>query len=266
MKRLRIVGCQHDVAWENATANRRRVEELLRGRRLEPGSLVVLPEMFSSGFSLDVERIAEEHGGETDQFLSRLARDLGVFLMAGVVTRGLVGRGRNESVTFSPEGLEVARYCKMQPFAPGGEAAVYEAGSRPIRFDCNGVRVAPFICYDLRFPEVFRSVAMAGVELIVVIASWPEARIHHWVRLLQARAIENQCWVVGVNRVGVDPRFEYNGQSLIVDHHGEVIAEAGGREGLIEGVLEVDALREYRRERPFLSDIRPEFVKCEWPA
>jgi omega-amidase len=257
---MRIIGCQHDIEWEDAAANHERVEGLLRSRQLEGGSLVVLPEMFASGFSLAVEQIAEERGGVTERFLARLAKELGVFLMAGVVTRGGAGRGRNESVTFSPEGLEVARYCKMQPFAPGGESAVYEAGESALRLDWNGVWVAPYVCYDLRFPEIFRPMAVAGVELMAVIASWPEARIHHWVRLLRARAIENQCWVVGVNRVGRDPRFLYNGRSVIVDHHGELVAEAGNGEGLMEAFFDVEALREYRRDRPFLQDIRSEFV------
>jgi omega-amidase len=116
--------------------------------------------------------------------------------------------------------------------------------------------VAPFICYDLRFPEIFRPVARAGAQLITVIASWPEARIAQWVKLLQARAIENQCYVAGVNRVGSDPRFRYSGRSMIVDFRGDVIADAGSEANLISAELDLAGLAEYRRELPFLADMR----------
>lgn len=259
---MRLIGIQHDIVWEDAKANHARVEALLRESPIERDSLVVLPEMFACGFSLAVEKTAEKSGGETERFLARMARELGVFLMAGVVNWGRDGRARNELVTFTPEGDEVARYCKMQPFAPGGEATVFEAGERPLVWEWRGVRVAPYVCYDLRFPEVFRPVARMGAEVIVVIASWPEARIRHWVRLLQARAIENQCWVIGVNRVGVDPRFSYCGQSVIVDHHGEIVASAEDREGRMEAVFDRASLLEYRLDKPFLADIRPDFVRA----
>jgi predicted amidohydrolase len=146
----------------------------------------------------------------------------------------------------------------MRPFTVGGESLHYLAGERPATFEWAGCRVAPLICYDLRFPELFRaSTAQCKPELFVVIASWPEKRILHWQRLLQARAIENQAYVVGVNRVGTDPYYAYCGRSLVADPQGEILADAGGAEGVVSAELDLEALRKYREGLPFLDDIRP---------
>lgn len=253
---MNVACLQYDIAWENKAANFARVESLLRAASIPRGSLVVLPEMFACGFSMNVAAVAEVPGGNTEQFVARMARQLGVFLMAGVVSCGVAGRGRNECVTFAPEGKLLARYCKMQPFTLGGESACYEAGAGSITFSCDEILVAPFICYDLRFPELARSVAKRRPHLITYVANWPVARIHHWVRLLQARAIENQCYVAGVNRIGNDPRFQHSGRSMIVDPHGEIMADAGDKEGVIQARLDLNWLADYRRTFPALDDIK----------
>jgi predicted amidohydrolase len=250
--------CQFDIAWEEKPANFDRVRRLLEDAAPAPGSLAILPEMFATGFSMNVAGIAEDERGETAAFLSGLAKDLGVFLIGGVVTRGAGGKGRNEALAFDPEGREVARYCKLHPFSYGGETAHYESGERPVRFEAGGFRVTPFICYDLRFPEIFRSEARRGTQLFAVIADWPEARESHWATLLQARAIENQAYVMGVNRCGDDPKLSYSGRSLIVDPRGEILADAGRGEAVISAELDPDALSEYRRVFPALKDMRDE--------
>jgi omega-amidase len=253
---MNIACVQFDIAWENKEANYAKAATLLRAAHIPRGSLVLLPEMFATGFSMNVGQIAEEQSGATEQFLANTAREFGMFLLAGIVTRGMNGRGRNECVTFSPEGKLLARYCKMQPFALGGEAACYEAGERAIVFTCGEISVAPFICYDLRFPEVSRSVAAKGPHLMTFIASWPNARLHHWVRLLQARAIENQCYVAGVNRIGNDPRYQHSGRTMIVDPHGEILADAADKECVIQAKIDREWLAEYRRTFPALADMR----------
>jgi predicted amidohydrolase len=145
----------------------------------------------------------------------------------------------------------------MQPFTPGGEADHYAAGERPVAFRWNDCTVSPFVCYDLRFPEIFRQAAAAHQpELFAVIANWPEKRIQHWVRLLQARAIENQAYVIGVNRVGADPHLTYPGRSLIIDPQGEILVDAGSNEGCIRAKLDLPGLRKYREGLPFLADLR----------
>ena len=205
---------------------------------------------------MNVAAVAEEPGGATEQFLVSTAREFGIFLLAGTVTRGAAGRGRNECVTFSPDGKLLARYCKMQPFTLGGETACYEPGAAALVFPCGEISVAPFICYDLRFPELPRSIARRRPHLMTFIANWPNARLHHWVRLLQARAIENQCYVAGVNRIGNDPRYQHSGRTMVVDPHGEIIADAQDKEGVIQAKLEVNWLAEYRRAFPALGDMR----------
>lgn len=253
---MNIACVQFDMAWEDKETNYNRVSSLLKSTNVPRGSLVLLPEMFATGFSMNVAAIAEEPGGVTEQFLAKTARELGTFLLAGVVTQGANGKGRNECAAFSPEGKLLARYCKMQPFVLGGEGANYEAGEQSIVFPCGEISVAPFICYDLRFPEVARSAAPKRPHLMTFIASWPIMRIHHWPRLLQARAIENQCYVAGVNRIGNDPKLQHSGRSMIVDPHGEILADAGSNECVIQAKMDLGWLAEYRRTLPFLNDMR----------
>ena len=255
---MNVVGLQFDIVWENKPANFEKVRRLLAQAAPAKDALVVLPEMFATGFTMNTSAMVEPYGGETEQFLARTAKEFGIWLIAGAAMRGRDGRARNKALVFSPAGELIAYYAKMRPFTPGGEAEHYTAGEQPARFGWGNATVSPFICYDLRFPEVFREAAAAHrPELFVVIANWPAKRIEHWVKLLQARAIENQAYVLGVNRVGTDPYYSYTGRSLIVDPHGTVLADAGETEGFIRAELDLATLRKYREGLPFLADMRP---------
>jgi predicted amidohydrolase len=255
---MTVVGLQFDIAWENKPANFAIVRRLLAQAAPQKDSLVVLPEMFATGFSMNVNGVAESYGGETEQFLAATAREFGIYLVAGAPMRGRDGRARNKALVFSPAGELLAFYAKMRPFTPGGEKEHYVPGERPITFNWSELTVSPFVCYDLRFPELFREAAAAHrPELFVVIASWPDKRIHHWVALLQARAIENQAYVIGVNRIGTDPYYTYCGRSLIVDPQGAILADAGAAEGVISAQLDLANLRKYREGLPFLADMKP---------
>jgi predicted amidohydrolase len=254
---VNVIALQLDIAWENKPANFDKVRRLLTAAAPERNSLVVLPEMFATGFTMNTEAMAEPYGGETEQFLARTATEFGVCLVAGAPMRGRDGRPRNKALVFSPTGELLAFYAKMQPFTLGGEAAHYVAGKQPSAFTWQGWTVSPFVCYDLRFPEIFRrATATHRPHLFTVIANWPQKRIHHWTRLLQARAIENQAYAVGVNRCGCDLAHVYTGRSAIVDPHGEVLVDAGDGERWISRSLDLDALEAYRRELPFLADLR----------
>jgi omega-amidase len=253
---MKIYCVQLDTVWENKPASIARAEALLRGAKPNPGSLVLLPEMFATGFSMNVAGIREEPRREAEQFLAATACELGIFLMGGIASGGGSGKGRNEAVVFTPQGKELARYHKMQPFTPGGESDNYEAGREPVLFQWQGFTVSPFICYDLRFPEHFRDATRRGAQLLTVIANWPVARIQHWVTLLQARAIENQAYVAGVNRAGTDPKLTYTGRSLIISPKGEILADAGEGEGVISAEANVADLEAYRHDLPFLRDMR----------
>lgn len=254
-----VLAVQMDIAWKDKSANHLRVRDLLVAENPPKGSLVVLPEMFATGFCMDVNDISETGSPSTETFLRELAAEFGVIVVAGVVTTGADGRGRNEAVVVSPEGDTLDRYHKIQPFT-GGEKSNYSSGDRVVSFEWQGIRVSPFVCFDLRFPEHFRRAAHRGADVMLVIASWPVARIGHWVTLLRARAIENQCYVVGVNRTGADPFLTYNGQSLIVDYSGAVMADAGEFEGVIKAEIDRESLMAYREKLPFLGEIRPEYV------
>ncbi len=255
---MRVVAVQFDIAWETKPDNFQAVRRLLAAAPPERGSLVVLPEMFATGFSMNGEAIAENPGGPTEQFLAATAQEWGVHLIGGAAMRGRDGRLRNKALVFSPEGKLAAYYAKRRPFTPGGEHQHYTAGKRAAAFRWGEVTVSPLICYDLRFPELFREAAATfRPELFAVIASFPAKRASHWIRLLQARAIENQAYVVGVNRVGTDPFYAYNGHSVIVDPHGDILADAGESEGCVSAALDLDMLRQYRKGLPFLEELKP---------
>jgi predicted amidohydrolase len=256
---MQIIACQLDIAWEDKAANHDRVRAMLAGASIKPGALLVLPEMFATGFSMHVETIAEPPDGPTHQFLAQLACQHHACVMGGVVTRASDGRGRNDAVVFGPEGSLVTRYAKMHPFTFAGETRHYQAGERIAQFAWHDFRVAPFVCYDLRFPEVFRQAARSGAELMVVIANWPQSREAHWLALLVARAIENQAYVVGVNRAGSDPHARYSGKSLVLGPRGETLAAAGEGQQLLVADVERAPLVEYRRTFPALADMRAEF-------
>jgi predicted amidohydrolase len=253
---MRIACGQLDIAWEDKAANYQKAYALLAAARLPAGSLFVLPELFATGFSMNTDVIAEAQPGATEEFLQGLARDHKVFVIAGMAARSPNGKARNQAVVVSPEGRPLLRYSKMQPFTLGGEADHYAAGTEVMVFDWLGCKVAPFVCYDLRFPELFRAAVRQGAEVFPVIANWPVKREMHWVTLLHARAIENLACVVGVNRCGTDPKFSYSGRSMIVDPHGIALAQIGNKEGVITADLDLKELRSWRKEFPALKDMR----------
>lgn len=255
---MNVVCLQLDIAWEDKAANHARTRALIEAAAPARNSLVVLPEMFATGFSMNVAGVSDSPRRQTQEFMAGVAAVHQIYLMGGVVGTAPDGRGVNECVVYAPDGDEVSRYRKIHPFTPGGESAHYRAGDELVIFDWQGFAVAPFICYDLRFPEIFRRAVLRGATLYTVIASWPMTRHDHWVKLLQARAIENQAYVVGVNRGGADPHHRYRGQSMIVDPHGRVLIEAGSGEGAISAELDLPALTAYRRELPFLDDMTSE--------
>jgi omega-amidase len=259
---MHVTCVQFDVAWEDKPANFERARTLLDPVDLPAGGLVVLPEMFATGFSMNVDAIAEGDIHLAESFLASLALERGVFTLGGVVNRSATGKGLNQAVLFDPAGVEVARYSKMHPFSFGQENRHYERGDALAVVPGVGcLTVAPLICYDLRFPEAFRAAVRRGTQAFVVIASWPAPRAAHWTALLVARAIENQAYVVGVNRCGRDPNLAYAGGSMIVDSRGQVLAAAGEGPAVIQADLPVQPLLDYRASFPALADMHPAFLK-----
>ena len=256
---MNICALQLDSVWENPRANFAKVERMLAAQPPAAGSLIVLPEMFGTGFSMDLSKTMDGDSRGTEDFLSALALRYRCTVTGGVVNPGAGGRGRNESVTFAADGSVLARYVKQQPFTgfgDGDESAIHEAGTGPVLFRLGEFTAAPLICYDLRFPELFRAGAQRGADLFIVIAAWPEVRIGHWITLLRARAIENLAWVIGVNRTGTEPKVECGGRSIVVDPHGELVADAGTTETMLTAKIDHAVAAAWREKFPALRDAR----------
>lgn len=252
---MKIYCCQPDTIWENKPANFAKAREMVAAARSEPGSLVALPEMFPTGFSMSLPMTREGVISETQPFLGDLAREFQVCAVGGFV-HGIRGDVFNQAVAMSPYRRELARFSKLHPFPPAGEDRLVTPGREVVVFEWSGFQVAPFICYDLRFPEDFRRATAQGATLFLVLANWPASRVEHWITLLKARAIENQAFVAGVNRCGRDPHVAYPGRSLIVDPKGEVLADAGEMEGVISAELDPRAVEGWRSEFPAVANAR----------
>jgi len=261
MPTLRIALVQMDLAWEDPEENHRRAARHLDDAAARGAKLVLLPEMFSTGFSMEPDRVAQAPGGISEAFLVERAAALGVWILASVPEREKgSARARNVALLVSPRG-EVTRYAKIHPFSYAGEDKHYEAGDRVVTAEVEGVRVTPFVCYDLRFPEPFR-VAARETDLFCVVANWPDPRREHWRTLLRARAIENQAYVAGVNRAGEGGGARYAGDSAVIGPLGETLVDAeaeAARYGEAVLVCDIDTANVTRLREKFsaLEDIRP---------
>ncbi|HVZ93480.1 MAG TPA: nitrilase-related carbon-nitrogen hydrolase [Phycisphaerales bacterium] len=250
-----------DIAWEDRAANCRKAGAMIADSGTAPGDLVVLPEMFDTGFSLSPERTADTQGASA-KFLAETASRHEIFLIGGITTIGPDGRGRNRALVFDPSGRKVGRYDKVHPFSFGREAERFTGGGEVTCFDWEStsnpqtgkIRICPTICYDLRFPELFRSGMRMGALAFAVIANWPSTRATHWRALAIARAIENQAFVLAVNRVGKDPVLEYTGGSLIVGPKGDVLGEGDASERVISAEIDRNSAVGWRTTFPALRD------------
>lgn len=251
---MQILACQYDVFWEDQPSNFKQISKMLHHEAIAPGAMIILPEMFSTGFSFDIPQIAEGATRPAQTFMEQLAQDTESCVIGGLVIQDLSGKGLNQALAVGPDGNPICRYTKLHPFTPSGEHQHFHRGHGPKVFDWQGWKVAMFVCYDLRFPEAFRLASKHEPQLIVVIANFPAKRDHHWRSLLVARAIENQCYVVAVNRIGKDPNASYNGSSLIIDPMGHIIKDAKDQQTVLDCDIEQGNLSEYRKAFPVLKD------------
>lgn len=251
---MHVVAVQMDMAWQDIAKNHAQARQLLADNPPSAGSLVIFPEMFATGFSMNLDATRDE--GRSSQLLQELAAEYQCVTLGGIVGPVVDGAATNEAIAFAPDGSQLVRYVKQQPFSLSGEGGKYRAGSGHQIFQWQGVQISPFICYDLRFPERFRPAAAAGAELIVVIACWPQVRSEHWVRLLQARAIENLAAVVGVNRCGEEPNLSFDGRSTAFDHMGVQLFECDAKPQVVVADIDIDEVRRWRSKFPALQDMR----------
>jgi omega-amidase len=264
---MRVVLVQLEIDNRNPEGNRERAAQRVRDAHaldpIPPHSLIVLPELFSTGTlpvdfnSSDAAAIAEADRA----FLTALARETASYVLAGVLgpntSSGETAKPYNLAVLFDPAGVETLNYGKVHPFSLGGEDRIFSGGDSVPTASVEGFTLQAAVCYDLRFPELFRAGARRGVDLIVLPANWPESRREHWDVLLRARAIENQCFVAGVNCVGVQRGTRYAGGSCIVSPKGEVLAAGGEEEGVVTAEISADHVKNWRRVFPALRDRKP---------
>ncbi|WAS92121.1 carbon-nitrogen family hydrolase [Nannocystis punicea] len=252
---MKIAAIQSDIAWEDPEANFTRLRPWVAAAAAAGAKLVVLPEMFACGFSMATANIAEPPGGPSTRFLEAQARQHDLWICGSIPeVPHDEPKPYNTLVLASPHG-QVVRYRKIHPFSFAKEHEHYGAGSDHITVDVDGLRCTLFVCYDLRFADEFWARA-EQTDAYVVVANWPERRRHHWTTLLQARAIENQAYVVGVNRVGHGNGLDYSGDSRIVDPWGEVLAAAAGGETMVLADVRADVVRDARERFPVLKDRR----------
>jgi predicted amidohydrolase len=252
---VRVAAIQHDIVWEDRDATLTHVEPLVASAVGGGARLVVLPEMFAVGFSTAPERVAEPVDGPTSAWLAAQAAQHDVWICGTIPEQGATGRPRNVLVLASPGGA-MHRYAKIHPFSYSGEHEHYDAGDELVTVDVEGLRVSLFVCYDLRFADDLWGLA-PSTDLYVIPANWPAQRGHHWRALLVARAIENQAYVVGCNRVGKVAYQRYAGDSCVIDPMGETLASAVDVEAVVAAEVDADVVRETRAKFPFLADRRP---------
>lgn len=237
---MRVKLIQSNVAWQDAQRNLLHLEQMIA--QSASADLVVLPEMFSSGFCMQPQGVADR--GEVLRWMQRVAAERGC-AVAGSVAVEVEDGFRNRLYFVKPDGA-VEYYDKSHLFAYGGETACYAAGRERVVVEWQGVRFLLLVCFDLRFPVFAR--CRGDYDAVLCVANWPSVRMEAWNVLLRARAIENQCYAMGVNRVGKDPVCEYVGGSMLVNPYGEVVASCGEKECIAEGVVDIDFVTSYREK------------------
>lgn len=250
---LELALIQTSLVWQDPAANRAQFEPLLEQAR--GADLVVLPEMFSTGFSMQSAELAEPESGPTSRWLSEQARRIGAVIAGSLIIQAADGSYRNRLLWARPDG-SMAHYDKRHLFRMAGEHKHYAAGSEQVVLELKGWQVRPLVCYDLRFPVWSR--AAVGTDLLLYTANWPAARRQHWNRLLPARAIENLCYVAAVNRIGEDGKgFAYSGDSQVLDFQGDSLLNAGAEPGVFRVTLRDSELAAYRERFPAHLDADP---------
>ena len=246
---MKIAIFQNDIVWGNPAANREHVAEILAG--CERADLLVLPEMFSTGFCTEPQGVAEPADNLTLHCMKEWAAQYDC-AVAGSVAVEENGRYYNHFYFVKPDG-ETSCYDKHHLFTFGGEDKRFTPGDRRVVVEFRGVRILLQICYDLRFPVFSRN--RNDYDLALYVASWPSPRAEAWTALLRARAIENQCFVAGVNRVGNDPSCSYSGHSVVLDAYGRTLAACTpGVECVAYAEIDMNNLLRFRQKFPVLGD------------
>lgn len=253
---VRVGLAQMDVIWEKKDDNIKKAEQMIKDAVKDSIDFLIFPEMTLTGFSMDTKLIGEEkESSRTLKIFSEFGKKYDIFLGIGYVET-VKDKAFNRYAVISSDGQILADYAKIHPFSYGDEGNYYLGGDNILHAIIKDVQTVPFICYDLRFPEIFQ-IASKDAHLITVAANWPKQRREHWITLLKARAIENQCYIAGVNRVGIGNGLEYSGDSMIINPYGEILSQTIDGEGIVSADIDVLTVESYR-ESFRLKDDRKE--------
>jgi predicted amidohydrolase len=224
--------------------------------------VIVFPEMWNTGYALEqIQQLADEDGERTKQFISAFCLKHRVHIIAGSIAEKKADEVRNTVYVFNRAGELTSQYSKMHLFRLMDEEKFLASGDTIGKAEIDSIPAGIMICYDIRFPELARTLALDGAKILFVPAEWPHPRLHHWRTLLMARAIENQMFVVSCNRVGISGSTRFCGHSLIIDPWGEIIAEGGEQEELISAAIDLAEVNKVRSRIPIFEDRRPELYK-----
>lgn len=257
---MKVALGQLDMVWEDKEATLKKAEQMLVTASAAKADLIIFPEMTLTGFSMNLERIGEEpEKSWSVQQMKKLALQYRLAVAFGWAALAEEGgnKGTNRFTLIDETGEILAEYSKLHPFRFGGEAAAFEGGSRIVTVPFKGRTLGLFVCYDLRFPEIFQ-IASRRADIMLVIANWPASRKDHWKTLLRARAMENQSYMVGVNCAGARDGIEYSGDSMAVDAMGNVLGTLSGQEGVLLCELD-DRAWSLRDKFQIKKDRREEF-------
>lgn len=245
---MRVGLLQYDIKWEDKETNKTKIKGIIE-KSAHKGQIdwLIFSEMTLSGFTMNKE-IAELNDLDKN-FFSQLARDYDMNISFGAVEDGY-----NKLITLDRNGERVNEYSKIHLYSFGKENEHYKSGDKQSVFELDGFKIMPAICFDLRFPYLFWDMS-EKVDAYVIIAAWPKSRAQHWLTLLRARAIENQAYCFGVNRIGFEGKIEYSGNSIAFDPFGETIIDAGQSEGIFVGSnIKSQLTAEIRQRFPFLKE------------
>lgn len=247
---MKIALIQTSLSWENPMENRSHLVQKINGF-MEEVDLIILPEMFSSGFTMNPKAVSETMQGETVSWLQHLAKAKNCAITGSLVIEEK-GNYYNRLVFVFPNG-DIKTYDKRHLFTLAGEDKIYTAGTEKLIVEYKGFRICPLVCYDLRFPVFSRNAE--NYDVLLYVANWPKPRINAWDILLKARAVENMCYTIGVNRIGTDNNnLEYVGHSQAVDFLGNYLLEPQETDGIFIISLDKEKLFETRIKLPFLDD------------
>lgn len=259
---MKIACVQMNIAFGEPEANYTAIEKYVKEAAEAKTDIIVFPEMWNTGYALDrLENLADRNGEKTKQLLIHLATKYKIHIVGGSVATKKEDVFFNTMYVVDRNGKIVGEYDKAHLFKLMDEHLYMKAGERANVFNLDDVTCGGIICYDLRFPEWIRTHTLGGAKIMFIPAQWPKGRIDHWQLLLQARAIENQCYVVAVNRVGHDPNNEFNGHSMVIAPWGEILLNNEESEGIFYAEIDLQEVERVRKTIPVFQDRRPELYR-----